>query len=203
MQLTCLCGKLHDRGEVVFVSAADNQVLGNSLVRRGFVLVDRLNKFEVIGLDQTLGKMHDITRNGSGEQKSLSVDILNLRQVRKNLLDIVGKANIQHAVSLVEYKCSQVWRSYVSVAVGKDVLETTRSGNQNVATFSLHLEKSFSLSGTAYCGLYNNAGVCDQLAGLNTDLLCQFTSRRHDDGLDIVASSSSTLVLVNKVRFGG
>lgn len=176
-------------GEHVLKTTGGDDVLRHLVMGRLLVFPDGLDKLEVVGVNPGLGEADDALGDGGREEKGLALDLASWGQELNNLLQLLLETNVQHAISLIQDKGGAVGSIDTAAGVGQDIVETTRSGNEKMATPSPHILKHLPLPGAANSSLHNDTSVLGQLLSLLGNLLGQFSGGRHDDGTDIVSPS--------------
>lgn len=169
--------------QVLKVVTWDN-LLWDLLVGWSLIWVDGLDELEVL-LEGRSDEAHDLAWNSGGEEKSLSVDLLAWWENLHDVLNILGETLVQKTIGLIKDDGLQARCRDSAVWVGKKVVKTTWSGDEQVAALALHLLEHLSLVGSTDSNLNLDRGVAGDLLGLDGDLLSQLAGRRDDDGADV------------------
>lgn len=158
-----------------------HNLLWDLLVGWSLIWVDSLDKLEVL-LEGGSDQAHDLAWNSGGEEKSLSVDLLAWWENLHDVLNVLGETLVQKTIGLIKDDGLQSWCRDSAVWVGKEIVKTTWSGDEQVAALALHLLEHLSLVGSTDSNLNLDRGVAGDLLGLDGDLLSQLARRRDDDG---------------------
>ncbi len=115
-----------------------NNPLWDLLVCWGLIWVDSLDKLET-WLESRSDQAHDLAWNSGGEKKSLAVNLVSVWEYLDDILDILGETLVQKTIGLIEDDRLQAWCGDLGVWVGKEIVKTAWSGDEQVATLALHL----------------------------------------------------------------
>lgn len=202
-----LCADLNEGRCNVFKALARHNVLRNPFVGWRLIALDCLHELEV-GLQCAPHKAHHLTRYGGGEEKSLTVRDISVWKKVENGLDILGETLIQQAISLIKDDGLEIGRRNPAVWISQEIVETSWSGHEQMASLTLHLVQHRLLVASANCDLNLDVGASAELLGLDGELLSKLTGRRHDNCTDIRSCGSGaaahplTLTLTRKFRAG-
>ena len=176
------------RHDVLEASNVD-LLLGDTGVGGLLLLVDALGEVEA-RTEGAADKIDHVAGNRGREHEVLALDLLRIREVSPDLVDLLGEPLVQKAISLVHDKGVQVGGFDAGVWVGKNVEKTSGSTDENVAALTLCLLQHHALLGSSDGGLDDEAGVGGDLLGLYANLLGELTCGRDDDGPDVVRLGS-------------
>jgi hypothetical protein len=159
--------------------------LGNTGVCGLFLLIDTLGEVEA-GAECAADKVDNIAGNGGREHEVLALDLLWIRQVLLDFVNLLGETVVEQAISLVHDQSVQGGGLDAGVGVGQDIEETSRSTDEDVAALALGLLEHLALHGSSNGSLDDQTGVLGDLLRLDGDLLSELTGGGDDDGPDIV-----------------
>ena len=174
---------------ILEVVRLDN-LLGNAFVSSDIVLAYTVDKL-VSSLQCVSDDVLDFLWHSSGEHHRLTILLRSRRQaIFDDGLNLDPKAIVEQSISFVQNENVEIWGFDTAVVVRENILQAPWSGDQDVAAFTLSLGQHFPLLRSAYCQLADDLGILGHCPRITTDLFGQFSSRRNDDGSDVLCSGS-------------
>lgn len=192
--------KLIQNGSDVLETGRVDDLLGDTLVRGGLVLIDAPGEVEA-GLQGTADKVDDLAGDRGREHESLAGNLLRIGQVLLDLINFAGEAIVHKAIGLVHDQSTQLGGLDSRVRVREDIKQAAGSTDEQVTALALRLPQHHVLLGSSHGDLDNNAGARHHLLGLGGDLLSKLAGGRDDNGADIVGLRALVAAgAVSKVR---
>jgi hypothetical protein len=168
--------ELYKSGHGVLEARNRDDVLRHPSMGGLLVIANALDKLKA-RLESASNQGNDFSREGGGKHHGLAVLLSRSWEHANDLLDLRPEACVEKTIGFVKDQRRKVGSFHSGVWVGEDVLQSSRSADQKMASLTLNCPQSSTLLCASNSSLYNDTRISGQSLRLHCNLLRELSCR--------------------------